>query len=1337
MQEPDAHTSSERPATPRTRPAAAAPSGSGTPRPGYVEADSPTVRKASGLGTGPGSSVRGVELVGGPPSANHTPPRPLPQVGDELDSFIIEQAIGAGGMGAVFRARDTRLDRHVALKMLPPEQADDPEVVQRFYQEGRSAARLDHENIARVYTIGHDGRYHYIAFEYIEGTTIRQRVERNGPLPVGEAVNYTLQIADALVHAAERGVVHRDIKPSNIIVTPHGRTKLVDMGLARRFERDRDDGLTQSGMTLGTFDYISPEQARDPRDVDVRSDLYSLGCTLFHMLTCRPPFPEGTVLQKLIQHQEEPPPDVRALNPAVPADLAAILEKLMAKDRDRRYQTPEQLVRDLLAVAGTLGLRSVSPEGLVWLSAKVPPAWEWHLVWGVPVAVFALIVAGVAWWTQDPVGSTAATTAESAPRVVKTAGSSSKADGGLKTAPETQAKASVLAPGAAGVAAAGPAIESPAPRPKMIDSTVDLLAEIAAAPSRSTLVLSDNGPYSIPLDPTALRDEGRLLRRDLTIRAEMGIRPVIRAAAHRAGEVARPALLDLTGGKIVFEGLEFVLDAGDHGDTLAAVRCEDTELTVRRCLFRREGLGEGRGPSPSHAAAVVVRSNSGAAAADDRPAAVLLDQCHVDGGQIGLLASGRVDLTLRDCTFGGCDPAVWLDNAGATAPVPADLVLRHVSLLAAVGPVFRFDGTEARVRMDDSVVAPSGDLDATLIATDQPAALSWRGRANLYARVSTYLRPPESRPTSEAVSDSSKWSETADTVRESGSSFPKDPVWDEPDPAQTLAIEQKNPSRAFRLAAAAVAVGLEVGARTGPFGSLNPSSPPPRDAQPARPADAAIKPQAPPPPANSVSAGAAARKDASLTTPKKEATPAVGPPNPAGRGESVVAGLKMNELPDMPMAPPVSREKPTTTGDPSPPDRATGPTAVAAKAAAAPKPSPAATVALAPAPAVAPAPVKPAAPASGVILRTVEQLLGALNQPGSRGGTLRVAADANWALAMTTVRTTGSWRIVAEPGRTRPRLRFVPATSGPRATGSSDAMIDLRAGALSIDGIDVVLPRTSAPRQGRWAAFAAWPATDLVLSGCTVTVEGKEKGVSSAVVVVGTGDTDADEEPGVNAPEPSAATVRFENCLLRAGDDLVDVPSGRRLVLELNNTVVATEGSLVHGHGLPRGQTAEPISVTLRQVTARIRGGLVQLQSGVGEPELPVTEVNARDSIFATTPEGAPLLRVDGQDTLPSLRDRVRWEGHGNSYHQVSIYRRDQSSQVGSVPTVYDQQSWTVAVGTRESAPVHGDLKFLHDWNPGRDSWTFRRDDAELAPDSPVRTAGPDLDRIPNPPASP
>src|SRR5262249_27864426 len=131
------------------------------------------------------------------------------------------------------------------------------------------------------------------------------------------------------------------------------------------------------------------------------SDLYSLGCTLFHMLTGRPPFPEGTVLQKLLQHQEDAPPDVRALNPEVTPDLASILVKLMAKDRDRRYQTPEQLVRDLLTVAGALGLRSVSPEGLVWMSAAHAPGWERHLVWALPSLALLLVVAGLVWWGQD------------------------------------------------------------------------------------------------------------------------------------------------------------------------------------------------------------------------------------------------------------------------------------------------------------------------------------------------------------------------------------------------------------------------------------------------------------------------------------------------------------------------------------------------------------------------------------------------------------------------------------------------------------------------------------------------------------------------------------------------------------------------------------------------------------------------------------------------------------------------------------------------------------------------------------------------------------------------
>ena len=408
-------------------------------------------------------------------------------------------------MGAVYRAQDTRLERMVALKLLPPEQAVDPEVVQRFYQEGRAAAQLDHENIARVYTIGYDAGYHFIAFEYIEGTTIRQRVERGGVPPVGEAINYTLQIANALVHANERGVVHRDVKPSNIIITPFGRAKLVDMGLARRFERDGDDGLTQSGMTLGTFDYISPEQARDPRNVDVRSDLYSLGCTLFYILTGRPPFPEGTVLQKLLHHQEDTPPDVRALNPKVPANLASIVEKLMAKDRDRRYQTPEQLVRDLLIVAGALGLRSLNPEGLVWMTATPPPAWERHLVWGIPALAFSLVVATLTWWGQDEPTPTSLPDAPS-----KWTASPAKPIAARAPRPAAVENAS----GASEIPKPEPAdVARPSPRDISVTSDEDLLSVLTSAPPGSVVTLAEDGPYTLGGGRTDRRTPARFLPR--------------------------------------------------------------------------------------------------------------------------------------------------------------------------------------------------------------------------------------------------------------------------------------------------------------------------------------------------------------------------------------------------------------------------------------------------------------------------------------------------------------------------------------------------------------------------------------------------------------------------------------------------------------------------------------------------------------------------------------------------------------------------------------------------------------------------------------------------------
>jgi serine/threonine protein kinase len=298
-------------------------------------------------------------------------------------------AIGVGGMAAVLRARDTQLDRTVALKILPLEMANDPENVRRFHQEARSAAKLDHENIARVFFCGKDQRLHFIAFEFVEGDNLRTILERRGRLPAGEALHYLLQVAAGLAHAAARGVVHRDIKPSNIIVTPSGRAKLVDMGLARSLER-HDQELTQSGVTLGTFDYISPEQALEPRDADVRSDIYSLGCTFYHLLTGQPPVPEGTAAKKLHHHQHVKPTDPRELAPGIPDNVAMILARMMAKDPRDRYQTPEHLFHDLLLAVRKLGTGGDVPEGVLAVEASLPQPPSYR-----PMLLVALAAAAV------------------------------------------------------------------------------------------------------------------------------------------------------------------------------------------------------------------------------------------------------------------------------------------------------------------------------------------------------------------------------------------------------------------------------------------------------------------------------------------------------------------------------------------------------------------------------------------------------------------------------------------------------------------------------------------------------------------------------------------------------------------------------------------------------------------------------------------------------------------------------------------------------------------------------------------------------------------------------
>ncbi|MEO1526314.1 MAG: protein kinase [Planctomycetota bacterium] len=315
-------------------------------------------------------------------------------IGQQLNQYFLEDLIGGGGMGAVFRAHDQQLDRIVALKVIPSVSGD-AEVQRRFRNEAQNAAKLDHAQIARVFDAGSHAEWHYIVFEYIEGTNLRDLVDSSGVLTLDDAVFVTQQVAEALDHASERGIVHRDIKPSNVLIGDDGAVKLVDMGLARSDNLELSEDMTASGVTLGTFDYISPEQALDPRDADLRSDIYSLGCTFYYMLTGEAPYIGGTMLQKLLSHGNAPLPDPRSLRSDLPNEVTAVMHRMMAKDPKARYQNASDLMADLTELAHRFGLKR-SRARSVYFAPTSNPGLERisaHLPWVIAVA-FMLLVGG-------------------------------------------------------------------------------------------------------------------------------------------------------------------------------------------------------------------------------------------------------------------------------------------------------------------------------------------------------------------------------------------------------------------------------------------------------------------------------------------------------------------------------------------------------------------------------------------------------------------------------------------------------------------------------------------------------------------------------------------------------------------------------------------------------------------------------------------------------------------------------------------------------------------------------------------------------------------------------
>jgi eukaryotic-like serine/threonine-protein kinase len=267
-----------------------------------------------------------------------------------IPGYQVLGILGDGSMGRVYKARQTRLDRIVAVKVLRDSIARDPEYLRRFRLEAKVAARLSHVNVVHVFDAGEVDGKPYIIMEYAEGETVQHQLDRGVRFDERTALEIALGVATALAHAQGRGLVHRDIKPSNVILDRSGAVKLLDLGLARPVA-DAEWASAEKGNPIGTPEYISPEQVRGQVDVDIRSDIYALGATLYHMVTGRVPY-SGTTVEVLLQHVDRSiqPVSPRKLNPEISAGFNALIEKMLAKSREDRYKTPKDLIGGLRRV---------------------------------------------------------------------------------------------------------------------------------------------------------------------------------------------------------------------------------------------------------------------------------------------------------------------------------------------------------------------------------------------------------------------------------------------------------------------------------------------------------------------------------------------------------------------------------------------------------------------------------------------------------------------------------------------------------------------------------------------------------------------------------------------------------------------------------------------------------------------------------------------------------------------------------------------------------------------------------------------------------------------------
>ncbi len=715
-----------------------------------------------------------------------------------MGKYEVYQHIATGGMGTVYKARDTEKNRDVALKVLPKETASDGKMIERFKREARSASRLHHDNIVHVYEFGEvkgTPTTYFLAMEYVDGVDLYDHVKKNGPMDPEEARQIILQCARALRHANDQKIVHRDIKPSNILLTRRSNrfvAKLTDFGLAREVDVN-EFRVTRDGHTVGTIDYMAPEQARNSNTADIRSDIYSLGCTWYHLLSGHAPFHEGGLGERLIKILNEDPPDLREINDKVSEETWAVVQKTLAKNPDDRYPSPVELIDDLIELEGrSVALPPGSPKMPTRKPFKptitrrgktqsvrhdaeemkaAPTAFDnlavsvqanlKYILGAAAIAIVCIVVA-VASMSDKPKQRRSisdANTQQQDPNEKKGQSEENKAndDKGKASSQDKQPQAPppsrwpalyrpvvTIDPKAlraevetpwAGLPTPGDAFVARVSRmPGPPGTSFRALADAcAAAPAKQAVVIEihDNGPiFALP---------AALSGRDLTIRAGKGYRPLIVWDLPASLEERRHlkktdqplAFLQVEGGRLLLEGVEVVCRWPETlTEPAMLLDVQDGELNVSDCTFSVAGK-----PPGGFRLAHVHGSKDNARCRFTR--------CQARGAGLTMLDldAPAARVLLDGClVVGGAQPLLRIKSA--TEKIPNVGIVRSTlvcsTTLLELKPAARVDiSPPLSVFAWDSLLSRSsaGEGGELLSVQDggDPASIAWRAVNSLYA----------------------------------------------------------------------------------------------------------------------------------------------------------------------------------------------------------------------------------------------------------------------------------------------------------------------------------------------------------------------------------------------------------------------------------------------------------------------------------------------------------------------------------------------------------------------------------------------------------------------------